>query len=86
LIAAINKGLRPKYLFFWGHHPAKDGQISKSCLVSGEQCPLSSMARTKFTGICADEGSHPSSQWGDKLTSIWIGSLSVAKINIFGCH
>jgi ribA/ribD-fused uncharacterized protein len=31
LIAAINSGLRPKYLFFWGHHPAKDGQIGKSC-------------------------------------------------------
>ncbi len=32
LLTAIRQGLPPKYLFFWGHHPRPDGQISKSCL------------------------------------------------------
>lgn len=32
LIAAIENGFQPKYLFFWGHQPRKDGQVSKSCL------------------------------------------------------
>lgn len=29
---AIRQGLRPKYLFFWGHQPLKDGSIGASCL------------------------------------------------------
>ncbi len=32
LINYINQGNRPKYLFFWGHQPNKDGSVGKSCL------------------------------------------------------
>ncbi len=31
LIAAIDAGWAPKWVFFWGHTPSKDGSISKSC-------------------------------------------------------
>lgn len=31
LVLAMQKGLRPKWAFFWGHTPAKDGSITKSC-------------------------------------------------------
>jgi hypothetical protein len=31
LIAAIQSGLVPKWAFFWGHTPAKDGSVTKSC-------------------------------------------------------
>lgn len=31
LIASIGRGLRPKYVFFWGHTPAHPGSIDKSC-------------------------------------------------------
>ncbi len=31
LISSISAGLQPKWLFFWGHTPAKDGSITKSC-------------------------------------------------------
>ena len=31
LIDYINQGNKPKYLFFWGHQPKKDGSIGKSC-------------------------------------------------------
>ena len=29
---AVRSGTQPKYLFFWGHRPRKDGKIGKSCL------------------------------------------------------
>ena len=32
LVAAIRDGLRPKYLFFWGHTPGKSGHLGKECL------------------------------------------------------
>ena len=32
LLVEVKKGFRPKYLFFWGHQPRKDGQIGKECL------------------------------------------------------
>lgn len=32
LIAAIENGLQPKYLFFWGHTAGKGGQVGKECL------------------------------------------------------
>lgn len=32
LVTAIQNGLRPKYLFFWGHTPKKSGQVEKECL------------------------------------------------------
>lgn len=27
----MQKGFRPKWIFFWGHTPAKDGSVTKSC-------------------------------------------------------
>ena len=32
LIDEIAKGLKPKFLFFWGHQPLNDDQIGKQCL------------------------------------------------------
>ena len=32
LIAETKRGKRYKYIFFWGHTPAADGQIGPSCL------------------------------------------------------
>jgi ribA/ribD-fused uncharacterized protein len=32
LTLAIQNGLKPKYLFFWGHTPGKSGQVGKECL------------------------------------------------------
>ncbi len=32
LLAAIQHGLQPTYLFFWGHRPRPDGSIGASCL------------------------------------------------------
>jgi ribA/ribD-fused uncharacterized protein len=31
LIARLNRGETPEYLFFWGHQPAPDGRVTKSC-------------------------------------------------------
>lgn len=31
LIEAMQKGYRPKWIFFWGHTPDKDGSITKTC-------------------------------------------------------
>lgn len=31
LIQKMNRKERPKFLFFWGHQPSKDGSISASC-------------------------------------------------------
>ncbi len=31
LKAAVAAGAQPKYIFFWGHRPPKDGSIGKSC-------------------------------------------------------
>lgn len=31
LLAAVRSGFEPRYLFFWGHRPSKDGRPSKSC-------------------------------------------------------
>jgi ribA/ribD-fused uncharacterized protein len=32
LLRAVRSGLRPKYLFFWGHKPLANGEIGKPCL------------------------------------------------------
>lgn len=32
LVTAIQNGLQPKYLFFWGHTAGKEGQVGKECL------------------------------------------------------
>lgn len=31
LLRATRSGLRPRYLFFWGHKPLPNGEIGKSC-------------------------------------------------------
>lgn len=31
LILELGEGMAPKWLFFWGHTPAQDGSIGKSC-------------------------------------------------------
>jgi len=40
LIEAIDSGQDPKYLFFWGHQPAKDGSIGKSCFSQWFEAPF----------------------------------------------
>jgi ribA/ribD-fused uncharacterized protein len=40
LIVAIDQGLAPEYLFFWGHQKAKDGSITQSCLSQWWQSPF----------------------------------------------
>jgi ribA/ribD-fused uncharacterized protein len=32
LVRAVRSGMRPQYLFFWGHRPLPSGEIGKSCL------------------------------------------------------
>jgi ribA/ribD-fused uncharacterized protein len=36
----VKAGYRPKFLFFWGHHPRRDGQIGKGCLSQWWSSPL----------------------------------------------
>ena len=31
MLLAVRSGLRPEYLFFWGHKPLSNGEIGKSC-------------------------------------------------------
>jgi ribA/ribD-fused uncharacterized protein len=31
LVSAVGKGWRPKWLFFWGHRPSKNGEVTSSC-------------------------------------------------------
>jgi ribA/ribD-fused uncharacterized protein len=31
LLRAVRGGLRPEYLFFWGHRPLPNGEVGKSC-------------------------------------------------------
>ena len=52
LIAETKRGKRYKYIFFWGHTPAADGQIGPSCLSQWW------MARFEIEGItysCAEQ-------------------------------
>lgn len=32
VIRLVDSGVVPKYLYFWGHTPGRDGEITKSCL------------------------------------------------------
>ena len=38
LITAIQTGITPKWAFFWGHTPSKDGCITKSCFSQWWEC------------------------------------------------
>ena len=40
LIREVKAGYRPKFLFFWGHHPRRDGRIGKGCLSQWWSSPL----------------------------------------------
>ncbi len=40
LIAALRQGLRPQFLFFWGHHPRPDGQVDHHCLSQWWHAPF----------------------------------------------
>jgi ribA/ribD-fused uncharacterized protein len=40
LITQINQGLKPKYLFFWGHTPSPTGEVTKSCLSQWYDSPF----------------------------------------------
>ena len=40
LSLALSRGWAPKWLFFWGHTPARDGSISKSCFSQWEGHPF----------------------------------------------
>jgi O-acetyl-ADP-ribose deacetylase (regulator of RNase III) len=34
------EGLKPKYLFFWGHTPSPTGEVTKSCLSQWYDSPF----------------------------------------------
>ena len=40
LLAAINAGESPRFLFFWGHRPSKDGRVTKTCLSQWYEAPF----------------------------------------------
>ena len=40
LRAAVPQGAKPKFLFFWGHQPSKDGSITKSCFSQWFDAPF----------------------------------------------
>lgn len=40
LLRAVRSGLRPKYLFFWGHKPLASGEIGKSCFSQWWHAPF----------------------------------------------
>lgn len=40
LRAAVAQGGEPKFLFFWGHQPSKDGSITKTCFSQWFQAPF----------------------------------------------
>lgn len=40
LIARADRGAGPKYLYFWGHSPRKDGRIGASCLSQWWESPF----------------------------------------------
>ena len=41
LLSAVRSGLRPKYLFFWGHKPLPNGEIGKPCFSQWWPAPFS---------------------------------------------
>ena len=40
LLAAIEAGARPEYLFFWGHRPTADGKLGVSCMSQWYTAPF----------------------------------------------
>src|SRR5262245_61057469 len=41
LLRAVRSGLRPKYLFFWGHKPLPNGEIGEPCFSQWWPAPFS---------------------------------------------
>jgi ribA/ribD-fused uncharacterized protein len=41
LLRAVRSGLRPKYIFFWGHKPLPNGAIGNSCFSQWWPAPFS---------------------------------------------
>lgn len=52
LIERINQGERPKYIYFWGHQPSKDGTLTQSCFSQWW------MAEFKVNGISYRSAEH----------------------------
>lgn len=40
LLSALDQGMTPDYLFFWGHRPQADGSIGKGCLSQWFEAPF----------------------------------------------
>ena len=40
LVRALDEGDTARFLFFWGHRPAKDGRISKTCFSQWYEAPF----------------------------------------------
>jgi ribA/ribD-fused uncharacterized protein len=52
LLAAIRRGERPKYLFFWGHQPPREGGIGNHCLSQWWMAPF------LVDGVCYPSAEH----------------------------
>lgn len=46
LLQVIAAGQRPRYVFFWGHQPAPDGSVTKSCFSQWWEAPFTSDGHT----------------------------------------
>jgi ribA/ribD-fused uncharacterized protein len=40
LVRALEEGEAPRFLFFWGHRPAKDGRVRQSCFSQWYEAPF----------------------------------------------
>lgn len=40
LVRALEEGEAPRFLFFWGHRPAKDGRVTQSCFSQWYEAPF----------------------------------------------
>lgn len=40
LVRALDEGDAPRFLFFWGHRPAKDGRVTHSCFSQWYEAPF----------------------------------------------
>lgn len=52
LLTTIEAGFQPKYLFFWGHQPDPNGQITKSCFSQWWDSPF------KVDGVVYQTAEH----------------------------
>jgi len=40
LVRALEEGEAPRFLFFWGHRPARDGRVTQSCFSQWYEAPF----------------------------------------------